>query len=143
MLNVLGGIKIYTAPEVDQLIGKANGHTIVTSLPSLSSAVVGMVYYKKTAITKKELKGYRRASDTEGDYTVDLRGAPDDEYTVEVYNKYKVLVPYIVGTDNEGNRAWYTTGTLDSSNPITEEEILEMWRSSEPKKERINVGGNQ
>lgn len=143
MLNVLGGVKIYTAPEVDKLIGKASGHAIVVSLPPLASAMVGTVYYKKTAVTKKELKGYRKASDTEGDYTSDLRASPEGEYTVAVYDRYSMLVPYIVGTDSSGNRAWYTTGTLDSSGPITEEEVLQIWRDAEPKKEHINVGGNQ
>ena len=94
-------------------------------------------------LSKKELKGYRKASDTEGDYTSDLRASPEGEYTVAVYDKYSMLVPYIVGTDSGGNRAWYTTGTLDSSGPITEEEVLQMWRDAEPKKEHINVGGNQ
>jgi len=138
MLNVLGGVKLYTVPEIDALIKQANGYTIVTKLPSIETANTGLVYYKRTTGQITELQGYRRETDT--DDTDDIKSTEDSEYNTPVYSKYPVLVPYVVGNDPKGHRAWYTTGTKESeSSPLSDEEILAIWNKH--KNELISISG--
>lgn len=127
-LNVMGGVKVYTVPEVDNLIKRSNGYMIVDKLPALATAKAGMVYYKKAQQTIPELVGYRRAEDINGDSTSDLAETMGGMYTVAVYVNRPTLTPYIVGTTPVGGRVWYTTTEHSAEmRALTEQEVLDIW----------------
>lgn len=129
MLNVLGGVKVYTVPEIDMLIKSANGYTVVDKLPTLSSANTGLVYYKKSTSVISELKGYKREGDSDDTEFIKEEIDEDEGYTVPVYTKLPVLIPYIVGHDEKGRKMWYTTSAKNSeSTPLTDEEIKAIWK---------------
>lgn len=56
MLNMLGGIKIYTVPDVDLLIKNATGFAIVDTLPDpIEDAKANLAYYKRVQGTDKNI----------------------------------------------------------------------------------------
>lgn len=129
-LNVMGGVKVYSTAEVDNLIKKSNGYMIVDKLPELALAKAGMVYYKKSKQVIPEVIGYRRESDILGDSTTDLKDERIGEYTVAVYVSRPTLTPYIIGTTKNGGRQWYTTTEHSAEmRPMTEKEVMDIWNS--------------
>lgn len=125
MLNVLGGVKVYDAKEIDSMMRTTHGFTIVNTLPPIQTANIGLVYYKTTAQAVTEIKGYRRIDDT--DDTDDLTPEPDATHVIPVYISRPALIPYIIGVVN-GHRVWYTVaGHPVDSSPISDEEILAIW----------------
>lgn len=127
MLNVLGGVKVYTTTEINSMIKRSHGFDIVNELPPIQTADIGIVYYKTTSKCVVEIKGYRKIDDP--DDTDDLTPEPDAEHVIPVYISRPALVPYIIGIVN-GRRVWYTVAgqTVDTS-PISDEEILAIWHS--------------
>lgn len=88
MLNMLGQHKIYTVPEIDVLLRKASGFTIVDTLPDISLANDKLVYYKRQFDEDGNLK------------KVEVEG-----------EERPVLIPYLVGYDIDGTtKVWYTSG---------------------------------
>lgn len=78
MITVMGHCHVYTVEEVDGLIAKTAGFSIVDKLPAREIAKNNWVYYKKTG--EKFLDG-------------------------DVLRP--TVTPYIAGTDDEGNPCWY------------------------------------
>ena len=119
MLNVLGGNKVYTVPETDNLLdGKTNFET-VSKLPPLAEADVKTVYYKKTA--DKDITGYV----IPGGSIDDIVDEADSTHTEPVTTP--VLVPYVKSFDANNNPCWYTTGSNTVNNTLSEEEVLKIW----------------
>lgn len=128
MLNVVNDTPVYKADEIDRLIRFANGYEIVDELPPIASANIGLVYYKKTDTTVPDIKGYRRADDT--DNTRDLYPTPTALYNTPVYQYLPALLPYVIGKDNTGHRIWCTMVTdVQNSAPLSDAEILEIWHN--------------
>lgn len=119
MLNVLGGNKVYTVPEIDNLLNKITGFEIVSKLPYLAEANTKTVYYKKT--TGSAVIGYI----VPGGSIDDMVDEIDDTHVEPVYAS--VLVPYIKGFDTSDNPCWYTTGSLTISDTLSEEEVIKIW----------------
>lgn len=83
MLNLIGGNRVYTVKEIDQIISTKTGFFIVDELPDADTANSNLVYYRRT----------------------------DKLFEDEHGHLQKVLRQYIVGEDPEfsGHKAWFTT----------------------------------
>ena len=124
-LNVMGGYRVYTVPEIDAMLKKMAGFVIVDKLPELSAANTSLVYYKKTKDTVKDITGYANP-----DNPADISEEEDDTHTEPIYTERPALIPYIIGNDADGNKVWYTTGSnVNDQVPLTNEEINTIWDS--------------
>lgn len=128
-INVLGGQKVYTVPEmdtkIDEIIAQGlAGFEIVDKLPTLASATVNRVYYKKTKKTITDT-WYSNPSDP-----TDTSDEQDATHTVEHTAERPVLQPYLKGKDAHNDDCWYTSGSGSAGDHrgMADEEILEIWR---------------
>lgn len=119
MLNVLGGHKVYTVPEIDKLLRNACGFVICTAstFPKLEDASTKLVYYKQTNDT---IAGY-----CDPDNPDDIVTEPDEKHTEPV--KIPTLTPYLKGKDADEKDCWYTTDKYTLNDTLTEEEVLAIW----------------
>lgn len=122
-LNVLGGNKVYTVPEIDSLLKNVAGFAIVDKLPKIETANAKLVYYKRTKDKMQEITGYANPDDP-----TDISEEPDETHTEPIITEHPLLVPYIIGKDADNNKVWYTTGgSAKDHDAIPEETILEIW----------------
>lgn len=125
-LNVLGGNKIYTVPEIDTLLKNMAGFAIVDKLPDIATANTKLVYYKKSKDKLQEITGYGNP-----DNSSDVSEEQDSIHTEPIYTERPLLVPYIIGNDTTGNKVWYTTGSAAKDHAaIPEETVLEIWKNT-------------
>lgn len=126
MLNVLGGNKVYTVPEIDKLIKNMAGFEIVDKLPTLDAAKTTCVYYKRG--NSSIIDGYRKPDDPDGDATEDVKDEADDTYTTPIYRQ--ALIPYIKAKQTSSGTSqyvWFTTDTLSKVDSLTEEDVRAIW----------------
>ena len=123
-LNVMGGQRVYTVPEIDMMMKKMAGFTIVDKLPAIASANPTLVYYKKTKDKVRDITGYANPDDP-----TDIAEEEDAIHTEPVYTERPALIPYIIGNDAvTGDKVWYTTGnSVNEQVPLTDDEINEIW----------------
>lgn len=124
-LNVAGNQRVYTVPEIDTLLSRMTGFTVVSKLPDIETANPLFVHYKKAGFNIKDISGYANPNDAS-----DIIDEEDAEHTQPVFTERPALVPYVIGTDAHNNKVWYTTGSCIKKEPLTDAEITDIWNNT-------------
>ena len=83
MITVMGRAHVYTVEEIDKMLAETAGFMVVDKLPARELAKENYVYYKKTK----------------------------DTYLDEDGGVHATVMPYVPGTDGDGNKCWYCGGS--------------------------------